>query len=139
MKHDITKFFFLMNETISCEDLRLVVKQYEKSRKSELSKIEKQHNHQSSTLLWLFLELHMGSSLSEYVYKNRIKKNRFFFFLKFPYHMNWYELKQQELLNIFELFFQTLWQAFLNTCLCFGYTDICQLRWPKFKTVRQRL
>ena len=36
-------------------------------------------------------------------------------------------LKQPDLLKIFELFFCTLWQAYLNICLCFGYTNIC---WP---------
>ena len=42
-------------------------------------------------------------------------------------------LKQPDLFKIFELFFLILQQAFLNICLCFGFTG------PKFKTARQRV
>ena len=33
------------------------------------------------------------------------------------------------LLKIFELYFHTLCRAYLNTCLCFGSTYICQPSW----------
>ena len=46
---------------------------------------------------------------------------------------------KRNFLKNFESFFRTLWQAYLNICLCFGVTDSAGQEGPIFKTVCQRV